>query len=231
MASFNQPRNRKDRRAQARANAPQESSKVQNPFSQLSPPHKTLIEIAAERELLNGTKVKNLSENSSSSIVTTVINSDGSLSEPSETILGSGDPVPTPYFDVALYTFTLTLLHFTLTFLVHHQYDTEPPSVRGLILSATVFSFAPWLILLLVLLLHPRSSEPHVQILFAAMSIVAGGWLVHATNDEPYMAVMKKAPALGTLWVWATVEMRWEWAVGCSGVVGAMGWWKGYTIF
>jgi len=53
---------------------------------------------------------------------------------------------------------------------------------------------------------------------------------VHASNEDPYLAVMKKAPALGTLWVWATVEMRWEWAAACLGLVGGWGWWKGYAL-
>jgi len=68
-------------------------------------------------------------------------------------------------------------------------------------------------------------------VFFAALSVGAGTWLVYASNEDPYMAVMKKAPPLGTLWVWAVVEMRWEWAVGCLGVVGGWGWWQGYGIY
>lgn len=233
MASLNQPRNRKERRAQAHRKSSPDISTVPIVLSQPSrapPSHKTLLETAAERELLNSnTQAKHL--NDFPSIVTTVINPDGSLSDPLETASTSAGPVRTPYLDIALYTLNLTLLHFTLTLLVHHQYATERPSVKGLILSSTVFSFAPWLILLLVFLLHPRSSDLPIQLLFAVMSIAAGCWLVYATNDEPYMAVMRKAPALGTLWVWAIVEMKWEWGVGCLGVVGGLGWWKGYSIF
>ena len=235
MANTSQPRNRKEHRAQAQGKAFPDTSQVPIALSQPSraaPSHKTLLEIAAERELLNKniTKTENNAE-AVPPIVTTVINPDGSLSEPSDTSSSSADPIPTPYLDIALYTINLTLLHFTLTLLVHHQYATERPSVKSLILSSTVFSFTPWLILLLVCLLHPRSSDLPIQVLFAAMSIAAGSWLVYATNDEPYMAVMRKAPALGTLWVWAIVEMKWEWGVGCLSVVGALGWWKGYSIF
>lgn len=236
MTTSNQPHNRKTRRAQAfRKPSPDPSTEpitLSQP-SRTAPTHKTLLEIAAERELLNTTtRTKaNHSENDSPSIVTTAINPDGSLSNPLETATPSAGLAPTPYLDVALYALNLILLHFTLTLLVHHQYATERPSVQTIILSSTVFSFAPWLILLLVCLLHPRSSDLPIQLLFAVISIAAGFWLVYATNDEPYMAVMKKAPALGTLWVWAIVELKWEWGVGCLSVVGCLGWWKGYSIF
>ena len=49
-----------------------------------------------------------------------------------------------------------------------------------------------------------------------------------ATNEEPYMAVMRKAPALGTLWVWAVVESRWEVAAAALAMVCSWGWLKGY---
>lgn len=234
MTTSIQPRNRRERRAQAHSKSYPDTSSVPVTLSQPSraaPSHKTLLEIAAERELLNLKTGPQNHSNDVPSIVTTVINPDGSLSDPAETAGTSARPVSTPYLDIALYSFNLILLHFTLTLLVHHQYATERPSVRGVILSSTVFSFAPWLILLLVFLLHPRSSDLPIQSIFAVISIAAGFWLVYATNDEPYMAVMKKAPALGTLWVWAIIELKWEWGIGCLAVVGGLGWWKGYSIF
>lgn len=247
MASSTQPRNRKERHAQTHSKTSSDTRTASVTLSQPSrgpPSNKTLLEIAAERELLsnnkhdnNNTKANKSRPENFSSIVTTVINSDGSLTVSPENTPNDNNhtadsgPIPTPYLDVALYTINLTLLHFTLTLLVHHQYATERPSVRALILSSTVFSFAPWLILLLVLLLHPRSSDLPVQVLFALMSITAGFWLVYATNDEPYMAVMNKAPALGTLWVWAIIELKWEWGLACLGVVGAWSWWQGYSIY
>lgn len=234
MTTSNKPQNRKERRAQAHrkpsANTSNEPITLSQP-SRAAPPHKTLLEIAAERELLNNNTKAKRQLDDPPSIITTVINPDGSLSDPADAAGASAGPVATPYLDIALYALNLILLHFTLTLLVHHQYATERPSVKGLILSSTIFSFAPWLILLLVFLLHPRSSDLPIQLLFAIISIGAGFWLVYATNDEPYMAVMKKAPALGTLWVWAIVELKWEWGIGCLGVVGGLAWWKGYSIF
>lgn len=234
MTTSNPPQNPKERRAHAHKKSSLDTSTVPITLSQpllTAPTQKTLIEIAAERELLNTNPGAKTHPTDIPSIVTTVINPDGSLSDPAEIAALSAGSVSTPYLDVALYTINLTLLHFTLTVIVHHQYATERPSLWSLILSSTVFSFAPWLILLLVVLLHPRSSDLPVQLLFTVISIAAGFWLVHATNDEPYMAVMKKAPALGTLWVWAIIELKWEWGIGCLAVVGGLGWWKGYSIF
>ena len=206
--------NRKERRAKARSK--EETVPLQQPS--LEPPKsRTLVEIAAERQLLNTS-----SQSQTPSVITTKINPDGTL---------SSAPEETPYLDVALYTTTLTILHFTLTVLVHHQYATSPPSLPSIFYSSTVASPTPALLLVLVALLHPRSSQLVTQLLFAALSIAAGVWLVYASNEDPYMAVMKKAPPLGTLWVWAIVEMKWEWALGCLGIVAAWGWFNGYSIF
>lgn len=234
MSTSSTAHNRRERRAQAHAHSQSKSissAGIEIPLSQPSrirPSQKTLLEIAEERQLL--TRGDNDAMADFQSITTTTINPDGSLSN-SSVSPNHDAPNPTPFLDVLLYAATLTVIHFTLTFLVHHQYASEPPSIGPLLLSSSVFSATPLLFLVLVFILHPRASHLAIQALFAVMSIVAGGWLVYATNDEPYMAVMKKAPALGTLWIWAIIEMRWEWAVVCLSLVGGWGWWKGYTFF
>lgn len=214
---------RRERRAQAQGKTTKEDVPLNQP-SRDAPSHKTLIDIANERQLLNSSSQTN------PSITTTKINPDGSLSAP-EPIQGVSSPVETPYLDIALYTITLALLHFTLTVLVHHQYATAPPSLPALFYDSTIKSPTPALLLVLVGIIHPRSSHIATQLLFATLSIVAGAWLVYASNEDPYMAVMKKAPPLGTLWVWAVVEMRWDWAVGCLGLVAGWGWWNGYSMY
>ena len=70
-----------------------------------------------------------------------------------------------------------------------------------------------------------------MQLVFAAIGSVAGVWLVQASNDDPYMAVMKKAPALGTLWVWGVVELRWEIAAACLTMTAVWARWKGYAFW
>ena len=226
------PHNRKERRAQAQAGLKSSTNRtnVEIPLSHPSrtpPSHKTLIEIAEERQLVNpGSKDGPVDPRS---ITMTTINPDGTLSNSLDPAIFE-DLDATPYLDIFLYTLTLILLHFTLTLLVHHQYASKPPFLSPLFLSSTVFSLKPVLFFVLVLTLHPRSSHLVTQVLFAVISIVSGAWVVYATNDEPYLAIMKKAPALGTLWIWAIVEMKWEWAVACLSVVAGWGWWHGYTI-
>ncbi|KAL8800135.1 MAG: hypothetical protein Q9200_007340 [Gallowayella weberi] len=220
MTSQNIPRNRKERRAQDKQKQSPIGIPLARPKEEL-PKGKTLIDIAQERQLLQ------LSSVTSPSIITQHINPDGSITE----VPVPSDPVATPYLDIILYSISLILLHFTLTLLVQHQYAPERPSVFPLFLSSTVFSPAPWLIVLLVALLHPQASHLMMQIVFASMAIMAGTWLVQASNEDPYLAVMKKAPALGTLWVWGIVELRWEVAAACLAVTGVWGWWKGFAFW
>lgn len=197
--------------------------------------HKTLIQIAEERQLLNrGDRKKTPID--PESVITTTINPDGTLSNP--VISNShqqedddGVVVATPFLDIILYAFTLIILHFTLSLLVHHQYASKPPSLAPLFLSSTVFTLTPTLLFVLVFVLHPRSGHPATQVLFAVISTFAGAWLAYATNAEPYMAIMKKAPVLGTLWIWAIVELKWEWALATLSIIGGWGWWKGYKFF
>ena len=222
------PRNRKERRAQGRSGAKSLADEI--PLAQpnrSSNGQKTLVEIAAERQLLTKSSKEAVISPENTSIVTTSINPDGSLSHTAEPANDQGD-LSTPYLDIFLYASSLTMLHFTLTFLTHHQYDTEPPRPIPLFLSSSVYSPAPFILTFLVWVLHPRASQPVVQVLFAILSVVGGGWLVKATNEEPYMAVMRKAPPLGTLWVWAVVESRWEVAIVELALVGAWARWRGY---
>ena len=196
--------------------------------------YKTLIQIAEERQLFNrGDRKKTPID--PKSIITTTINADGTLSNSvTSTSHQQNDDVvvvATPFLDILLYAFTLIILHFTLSLLVHHQYASKPPSLGPLFLSSTVFTLTPALLFVLVFFLHPRSGHPATQVLFAVIATWTGAWLVYATNKEPYMAIMKKAPVLGTLWIWAIVELKWEWALATLSILGGWGWWKGYKFF
>lgn len=196
--------------------------------------HKTLIQIAEERQLLNrGGGDRKKTPIDPKSVITTTIYPDGTLSNPVLDQQEDDDVIviATPFLDIFLYAFTLIILHFTLSFLVHHQYASKPPSLGPLFLSSTVFTLTPTLLFVLVYVLHPRSDHPATQVLFAVMSTLTGAWLAYATNEEPYMAIMKKAPVLGTLWIWAIVELKWEWALATLSIIGGWGWWKGYKFF
>lgn len=69
-------------------------------------------------------------------------------------------------------------------------------------------------------------------IVFLPVAALLGVHLITITNGEPYYAVMKKAPALGTMWIWCILEMSFG-----AAVLGALGplvwgvWWMGYGIF
>lgn len=234
-----------------RKKSPTEKSEAEITLSQPDrnhPPssHKTLIQIAEERQLLNRgdgkqKKKKKTAPIDPKSVIITTINPDGTFSNPVITNSDrqkdddddddDGVVVATPFLDVFLYAFTLIILHFTLSLLVHHQYASKPPSLGPIFLSSTVFTLTPALLLVLVFVLHPRSDHPATQVLFAVISTLAGTWLAYATNEEPYMAIMKKAPVLGTLWIWAIVELKWEWALATLTILGGWGWWKGYKFF
>jgi len=68
-------------------------------------------------------------------------------------------------------------------------------------------------------------------IVFLPAALLLGAHLITVTNGEPYYAVMKKAPAFGTMWIWCILEMSFG-----AAVIGALGplawgvWWKGYGI-
>ena len=211
--------NRKARRAQAKET--EHDIKLSQP-SREAPNHRTLLDIASERQLINGSP-----SSSPPSITTTKINADGTLSEEAPTVATEEEETPV-WLDTILYTTSLALLHFTLTVLVHHQYAAQPPSLRSLFYGSTIVTPTPFILGILVYILHPRSSQLPVQILFAVLNVVAGVWLVRASNEDPYLAVMKKAPPLGTLWIWAVVELRWEVALAGLAGVGVWAWWRGY---
>lgn len=68
-------------------------------------------------------------------------------------------------------------------------------------------------------------------VVFLPVAVALGVKLMTITNEDPYYAVMKRAPAIGTIWVWCILEMP----VGAT-VLGALGplvwgvWWRGYGI-
>ncbi|KAJ5758943.1 hypothetical protein N7520_006099 [Penicillium odoratum] len=68
-------------------------------------------------------------------------------------------------------------------------------------------------------------------IFYLPLAAMLGAHLITITNEDPYYAVMQKAPAYGTVWIWCILEM----AFGPA-VLGALGpliwgvWWMGYGI-
>ncbi|KAL9098540.1 MAG: hypothetical protein Q9163_005822 [Psora crenata] len=219
------PRNRQERRAQLQAQVRTRKPIPSNngdgdgdgngselPLSQPQRPprtSKTLLEIASERQqvLLDPS------------------------SRPEKEGEGEDNNGNHPWLEILLYSVTLTVLHFTFTVLVQHQYGNAAPHIPTILWTSTIASPTPLTLLVLVAVLHPRAGHPATQALFAVMSVVAGTWLVRTSNRDEYLAAMQKAPPLGTLWVWSTVEMRWEMALASLVGVGGWGWWRGYGMF
>ncbi|OJJ81418.1 uncharacterized protein ASPGLDRAFT_668909 [Aspergillus glaucus CBS 516.65] len=171
------------------------------------------------------------------------------------------EPLPA-FLDTVLLSFPLTTLHLTLAYLAAHQYAVEIPVSNLLRESAFItFPILTLLIHLAhghiisfgrlattndEPLLFPLTPEklsisflrrlifpPSLKtLIFLSLAVFLGVKLMTITNNAPYYAVMKRAPAIGTLWVWCILEVP----LGAS-VLGALGplgwgvWYKGYGIF
>jgi hypothetical protein len=83
---------------------------------------------------------------------------------------------------------------------------------------------------LLTYLFHPRKDNRLAQLAAFVASVAAGVWMVKATNRYGYFKVMKRAPQIGTLWVWTVMEMDKEWALLSLVGVVAWGWYSGYSF-
>jgi hypothetical protein len=149
--------------------------------------------------------------------------------------------------DTLLLSISLSLLHLTLSILTMHQY-AEALVIPPLIINTVSTAFPTLFILIHVSRGHllPSSIQSYVanlagtsrkrlawakQAWLVCIANLAGGYLIHLTNEDGYYAVMKQAPSIGTLWVWSVLEMG---LVGALlGVVGPAGWgyWKGYGFW
>lgn len=133
---------------------------------------------------------------------------------------------------------SLTITLPLLTFLVHFVHghivsfrlprrfssvlaNTQPVSILPLAREKLSLSF-------LRRLIFPPTLRTTVFLPIAAM---LGAHLITITNGEPYYAVMKKAPAVGTMWIWCILEM--SFGAAFLGAVGPLVWgvwWMGYGI-
>lgn len=217
-------------------------------------PAKTLLEIAAERQALQshlpaGATLKE------SNVVNVTIDDDGTV----RTLDGSplpaglsataqdGKVVETsadseaisPLLDTLLLSLPLSAVHFTLAVLCMHQYAQELKF--GPLLKETALRALPTLTLLIHLfrghLLRVRVSEGVRTAVLLLRSVcylvvanVAGCYLLMLTNDRGYYAVMKNAPGVGAIWIWAVLEMGLAGALGGVAGPAGYGWYKGYRM-
>ncbi len=78
--------------------------------------------------------------------------------------------------------------------------------------------------------LPAKYQAPLRQIIFLAASVVAGCYLIHVTNKYGYLAVMKRAPPVGCLWVWSVIELDLPFALLSLACAAAFLWRGGYSI-
>lgn len=86
------------------------------------------------------------------------------------------------------------------------------------------------MVFLIHYLVHPHRNRWLVQVGLLILSVACGCYIVDSVNRAGYYAVMKKTPPLGTLWVWAVVEMDvWLDVLSCA-IVGIFTWWGEYNV-
>ena len=210
---------------------------------------KTLLEIAAERQAQLAPRGQPFPKSSDLASETqfVTISPDGKITEPSattQTTSGASTLEPiNPIFDTFFLALPLSCLHFTLSFLTVHQYAQELKALP--IILNTIFVAFPTLTLV-IHLLHghlfgltagnvPTSMKKGAivaqQILFLLAANTAGCYLIHLTNDKGYYAVMKRAPSIGTIWVWSVIELGLAGALAGVAGPGLYAWWNGYGVW
>ncbi|KAJ9293376.1 hypothetical protein DTO271G3_7872 [Paecilomyces variotii] len=167
------------------------------------------------------------------------------------------DDAISPFIDTLLLSIPLSAMHLTLSYLAAHQYAQDIP-VKKLV-NESLFAALP-VLTFLIHLSHghiisfgqtdksskqpPRLSDlsfssiwklifpPTLRTLvFLPLAVGLGAKLVALTNDAGYYAVMKRAPSIGTLWVWSVLEL--SAGAAAIGVIVPLAWgvwWMGYTI-
>ncbi|KAI1134888.1 hypothetical protein F5Y05DRAFT_416785 [Hypoxylon sp. FL0543] len=148
-------------------------------------------------------------------------------------------PTADRIMDAILWSISLSMLHFTLDVLVQHQYAIAiiwPEIIIRTMRACAVF-------LLLIYVLHPHKAAPKLlpglplryqdplrQAIFFIASICSGCYLIHISNRYSYLAVMKRSPPVGCIWVWAVIELNLPLAVLSLAVTGGFFYQGGYTI-
>ncbi|KAK4107716.1 hypothetical protein N656DRAFT_719528 [Canariomyces notabilis] len=201
------------------------------------PSEKTLLQLAEERGLFDQAK-KREDEIAKKA-------AGRPISEPARGGDEDGDaeglpPAVERVLETLLWSVSLAMLHFTLDVLVQHQFSVDrivwPKVVTRTAQALLVFG-------LLIYALHPHPSSPSLlpglparyqpivrQGIFFTASVCAGCYLIHITNMYGYLAVMKRAPSLGCLWVWSVIELELPWAVLSLAGAGLFLWMNGYSI-
>ncbi|KAF2452634.1 hypothetical protein BDY21DRAFT_358730 [Lineolata rhizophorae] len=235
MSDTPSPRNRRERRAAARAagHSPNRSPNIpmKKPDYDARPKGKTLYDLAAERQelLAKGTPFESGGGGGGDG-ATTVEDQVETIRQHEQSSFVHADEFGAVDMAV-LYTAGLSMLHFMLDVLVYNQYrqNIEWPAIWGRTLRVAPMLFV------IIYLLHTQTATIKLgllrQVLFLGAAVWAGCYMIHAANRHGYFAVMKRVPPIGTLWVWSVIEMQLWFAVASVITVGGFYWWGGYEAF
>ncbi|KAF2087796.1 hypothetical protein K490DRAFT_12334, partial [Saccharata proteae CBS 121410] len=214
--------NRKERRAAAKKGDKNDSSESTQPYELKKPDYnarpqgKTLYDLADER-------MKELQKQGQP-----FPKQSGSM-EAEEIVWPDDEPLG-PAAEAVLYASSLTMLHFTLDVLVHNQY-------RENIVWKEIWKRTGVVLPLLFVLVYSMRTKLIMrfptfrQVLFLGASVAAGCYTVYSGNMHGYYAVMKRAPPVGTMWVWMVVEMDLGYAL--ASVLAVLGYtlWNGFGFW
>ncbi|KAH8801586.1 hypothetical protein F5884DRAFT_519924 [Xylogone sp. PMI_703] len=177
--------------------------RLAHPDRSFDPSRETLLKLAEERGLF-----KDTNDDQSKSGGTSPEGDD-------EVLIGRAA-------EAVLWSISLTALHFTIDFLVHHQYAMSISWSQIATRSAQAFPII-WLIfytfhphpapsIFVSASLAKRTPPIVTQLFFAVVSVASGCYLIYITNMYGYLATMKRAPPVGCMWIWAVIELDLLWA-------------------
>jgi hypothetical protein len=206
-----------------------------------APKGKTLLDFAGEQNLFQQADARQKQLNKARA------KEAGEVEEDSESEDGEDDddeattvsPRAERILDTILWCVSLAMLHFTLDVLVQNQYAVEIE--WHVVIKRSLQALGVFGLVFYNLHRHPsdprllpglptRFQDPLRQILFFVTSSVTGCYLIHITNEYSYIAVLKQAPPIGCLWVWAVIELHLMWAVPSLAIAGGYMKLMGYKI-
>jgi hypothetical protein len=117
--------------------------------------------------------------------------------------------------DVLTSLLPLCALHAGLDVLVHKQYRQVVESdliLRRVVWAIPGRNLIPSFCLatafvIMISIIHPRNNLMIVKFGLFLASIAAGCYIIWITNHQGYYETMKRAPPLGSIWIWSVVEM------------------------
>lgn len=235
MSDDQEPRNRRERRAAAKKDSKPMPTATKQPKVKLAQPdrsapkNKTLMDLYEEKKSL-------LDQGQPFSPAHT----DGQVRDESGNILEAGlsssdpddeddEPIG-PLGQAVFWSVCLAMCHFTLDVLVYNQYRQE---IEWGPIWRRTFTMLPvlWFVVFMLRTETARRWPVLRQVFFLVVGVVAGCYTIYAGNEFGYYAMMKRAPPLGTLWLWSVVEMDLSFAlvsVACNAVYF---WYEGYGTF